>query len=78
MTNKTYIDVVCRTIPLRQRVLMGLGLKVISFRLQQKYNEKANVIKEYNRLSNMTDEEYELEVSGNIGNKNNILRGFKK
>ena len=64
--NETYIDAVCRTTPLRQRALWGLSLKLVSLRLQQKYNEEADVIKEYNRLSNMTDEEYDLEVSGNI------------
>lgn len=64
--NETYIDAVCRTTPLRQRALWGLGLKLVSLRLQQKYNEEADVIKEYSRLSNMTDEEYDIEVSGNI------------
>ena len=64
--NETYLDAVCRTTPLRQRALWGLSLKLVYLRLQQKDNEEADVIKEFNRLSNMTDEEYEIEVSGNI------------
>lgn len=64
--NETYIDAVCRTTPLRQRALWGLSLKLVYLRLQQKDNEEADVIKEFNRLSNMTDEEYDIEVSGNI------------
>ena len=64
--NETYIDAVCRTTPLRQRALWGLSLKLVSLRLQQKHNEEADVIKEYNRLLNMTDEEYDIEVSENI------------
>ena len=64
--NETYIDAICRTTPLRQRALWGLSLKLVSLRLQQKDNEEADVKKEFNRLSNMTDEEYEIEVSGNI------------
>lgn len=64
--NETYLDAVCRTTPLRQRALWGLSLKIVYLRLQQKDNEEADVKKEFNRLSNMTDEEYEIEVSGNI------------
>lgn len=64
--NETYLDAVCRTTPLRQRALWGLSLKLVYLRLQQKDNEEADVKKEFNRLSNMTDEEYEIEVSGNI------------
>ena len=64
--NETYIDAICRTTPLRQRALWGLGLKLMSLRLQQKYNEEADVIKEYNRLSNMTDEEYDIETSESV------------
>lgn len=64
--NETYIDAVCRTTSLRQRALWGLSLKLVYLRLQQKDNEEADVIKEFNRLSNMTDEEYDIEVSGNI------------
>lgn len=64
--NEMWIDSVCRTTPLRQRTLWGLSLKLVSLRLQQKYIEEADVIKEYNRLSNMTDEEYDLEVSESV------------
>ena len=66
--NETYIDAVCRTTPARQRALMGLSLKIVSLRLKKtngKYvdeNEEINAINELNRLKNMTDEEYDLEV----------------
>lgn len=64
--NETYIDAVCRTTSLRQRALWGLSLKLMSLRMQQKYNEEADVIKEYNRLSNITDEKYDIEISESI------------
>lgn len=64
--NETYIHAICRTTPLRQRTLWGLSLKLVSLRLRQEHNKEADVIKEYNRLSNMTDEEYNLEALGNI------------
>lgn len=74
--NETYIDAVCRTTPARQRALMGLSLKIVSLRLKKtngKYvdeNEEIKAINELNRLKNMTDEEYDLEVSENIKEKN--------
>lgn len=61
-SSETYIDYICRIKPLRERALSGLGLKLISLRMQEKYSEEANVIKEYNRLLKMTDEEYADEV----------------
>ena len=64
--NETYIDTVCRITSLRQKALCGLSLKLTYLRLQQKDKEEADIIKEFNRLSNMTDEEYDIEVSGNI------------
>ena len=64
--NETYIDAVCRTTPLRQRALWGLSLKLMSLRMQQKLHEEADVLIEFSRLFHMTDEEYDLEVSGNI------------
>lgn len=64
--NETYIDAVCRTTPLRQRVLWGLSLKLMSLRMQQKFYEEADVLIEFSRLFHMTDEEYDLEVSGSI------------
>lgn len=64
--NETYIDAVCRTTPLRQRVLCGLSLKLMSLRMQQKFYEEADVLIEFSRLFHMTDEEYDLEVSGSI------------
>ena len=64
--NETYIDAVCRTTPLRQRVLWGLSLKLMSLRMQQKFYEEADVLIKFSRLYNMTDEEYDIEVSGNI------------
>ena len=70
--NETYIDALCRTIPVRQRALTGLALKIIYLRLKKmngEYvdeNEEENAISESNRLRNMTDEEYDLEVSMNI------------
>lgn len=64
--NETYIDAVCRTTPLRQRALWGLSLKLMSLRMQQKFHEEADVLIEFSRLFHMTDEEYDLEVSGNI------------
>lgn len=71
--NETYIDAVARSVPARQRALMGVSLKIMSLRLKEemynKYidrNEEANAINEFNRLKNMTDEEYDLEVSRNI------------
>lgn len=65
--HETYIDAVCRTIPVRQRALMGLSLKIMSLRLKKmngKYvdeNEEMKAINEFDRLENMTDEEYDLE-----------------
>ena len=66
--NETYIEAVCRTIPVKQRALTGLALKIIYLRLKKmngEYvdeNEEENAISESNRLRNMTDEEYDLEV----------------
>lgn len=72
--NEAYIDAVARAVPARQRALMGLSLKIMSLRLKEemygKYidrNEETNAIIEFNRLKNMTDKEYDLEVSRNIG-----------
>ena len=65
-SNETYIDAVCRITPLRQRALWGLSIKLMSLRMQQKFYEEADVLIEFSRLLNMTDEEYDLEVSGNI------------
>ena len=64
--NETYVDAVCRTTPLRQRALWGLSLKIVYLRMQQKDDEAEEVKKEFNRVSNMTNEEYDLEVSKNI------------
>ena len=64
--NETYIDAVCRTTPTRQKALWGLSLKLMSLRMQQKFYEEADVLIEFSRLFHMTDEEYDLEVSGNI------------
>ena len=70
--NETYIDAVCRTTPARQRALMGLSLKIMSLRLKKmngKYvdeNEEMKAINEFDRLENMTDEEYDLESLVNI------------
>ncbi len=64
--NEIYIDAICRTTPLRQRALWGLSLKLMSLRMQQKFYEEADVLIEFSRLFHMTDEEYDLEVSGNI------------
>lgn len=66
---ETYIDAVARAVPARQRVLMGLSLKIMSLRLKEemygKYvdgNAETDAINEFDRLKNMTDEEYDLEV----------------
>lgn len=65
---ETYIDAVARAVPARQRVLMGLSLKIMSLRLKEeihgKYvdkNAEMDAINEFDRLENMTDEEYDLE-----------------
>lgn len=71
--NETYVDALCRTIPARRRALTGLALKIMSLRLKKmngKYvdeNEEMKAINEFNRLENMTDEEYDLESLVNIG-----------
>lgn len=65
--NETYIEAVCRTTSARQKTLYGLALKLMSLRLQEKYYEEANVLMEYSRLYHMTDEEYDIEVSKNVG-----------
>ena len=72
--NETYVEALCRTIPARQRALTGLALKIMYLRLRKmngEYvdeNEETNAINKSNRLRNMTDEEYDLEMlrSNNI------------
>lgn len=60
---ETYIDAVCRTAPARQRAMWGLGLKGMYLKVSGSSKEKIEyVAKELNRLANMTDEEYELEM----------------
>jgi hypothetical protein len=70
--NETYVYALCRTIPARRRALTGLALKIMLLRLRKmngEYvdkSEEINAINESNRLRNMTDEEYNLEVLRNI------------
>ena len=65
---ETFIDSVCRTIPLRRRALSGLSLKMVSIRFSLKNNEGKytqkdldKIKKEIKRINKMTDEEYESE-----------------
>lgn len=80
--NESYVDALCRTIPARQRALMGLSIKMVALKMSEvngrhiDENEKINVENEINRLRNMTDKEYALkELRGNginIGVQHNI------
>ena len=70
--NESYVDALCRTIPARQRALVGLSMKMLALKMSKvngghiDENEKINVENEINRLRNMTDEEYGLkELRGN-------------
>jgi hypothetical protein len=58
---ESYIDALCRTIPKRERALSGLVLKLIALRLQKEETEEQEqtVWDEINRLTKMTNEEYE-------------------
>lgn len=80
--NESYVDALCRTIPARQRALMGLSMKMLALKMSEvngrhiDENEKINVKNEINRLRNMMDEEYGLkELRGNgvnIGVEHNV------
>lgn len=56
-----YIDYICKKIPFRQRAMSGLALKVVSQRMNNE--DISETQKEFHRLSEITDEKYELEVS---------------
>lgn len=58
---ESYIDALCRAIPARKRALSGLRLKLVVLRLQKEETEEQEqiVLDEINRLTKMTNEEYE-------------------
>jgi hypothetical protein len=60
-SGESYLDALCRTIPKRERALSGLGLKLMALRLQKEETEEQEqiVLDEINRLTKMTNEEYE-------------------
>lgn len=86
--NESYVDALCRTIPARQRALMGLSIKMVALKMSEvngrhiDENEKINVENEINRLRNMTDEEYGLKESrsnnANIGVEHNTNKDNNK
>lgn len=67
----TYVDAYCKITPLRQRVLSGLAVKIILVRLKKTHgeyvddSEEDNLLKEFNRVSNMTDEEFNQDKENN-------------
>lgn len=79
---ESFVDVLCRTIPARQRALSGLSIKMAALKMSEvngehiDENEKINVENELNRLRSMTDEEYDLEElrsnGVNVGIKHNV------
>lgn len=66
-SGESFVDALCRTIPVRQRALSGLSIKMAALKMSEvngkhiDENEKVNVENELNRLRSMTDEEYDLE-----------------
>lgn len=58
---ESYVDALCRTIPKRERALNGLSLKLMVLRLQKEDTEEQEqiVLDKINRLTKMTNEEYE-------------------
>lgn len=80
--NESYVDALCRTIPARQRALMGLSMKMQALKISEANgrhideNERINVENKINILRNMTDEEYDLKESrsnnANVDVKHNV------
>lgn len=68
---ESFVDAAIRTVPTRQRVLSGLALKIISIRLKRE-NDRATEVdllelqrceNKFERINNMTDEQYEKKYT---------------
>lgn len=66
LPGEDFIDAATRSIPLRERVLSGLALKIIAVRMKpERYedNEESKIKAEFDIVSQMTNEEYERLVN---------------